>query len=330
MIKVYHQINERERDWIAVWKARGVSNREIARRLGRALSTIKRELKRNGLGNVYIANLAQRKAEARRTKANRRHPLKNPDVYAYVLSKLREGWSPELIAGRLREVEHPNDPHWRICHETIYNFIYKDGSYWEYLPRKQKKRKQLKGRKVHRSRIPQRVSIRQRPKVVNQREEFGHWEGDSVEGRRLDKDGIHTEVERVTNYYSAVKVNRINSFESLKAQQKIFGKLPPEARRSTTLDNGKENHLHYRLKELGMKTYFADPYSSWQRGCNEHHNGLLRRYLPKGTSFKKLTQQELDEIVWEINNRPRKRLGYNTPQEAFEHQLIKLGGSTSK
>lgn len=257
--------------------------------------------------------------------SRKRHPLKNPEVYACVLEELRRGWSPEQIAGRLREIDHSDDPYWWICHESIYRFIYvkenEDKALWEYLPRGRKKRRRRRGRRVHRSHIPQRVSIRQRPREVNDRTEFGHWEGDTVEGRRSDGDGIHTELERVSRKFAAVKVNAVTGDEAIGAQFRIFKKLPGIARRSDTLDNGRECHRHFELKEIGMETYFADPYSAWQRGSNEHHNGLLRRYLPKGTSFRSLTQEELDDIVWEINNRPRKCLGYNTPQEVFEKQL---------
>jgi transposase, IS30 family len=235
---------------------------------------------------------------------------------------LRKGWSPEQIAGRLKEIEHPTDQHWNIHHETIYQFIYskdnKDKKLWEYLPRKQKKRKKQTGRSVHRSQIPNRVSIHNRPEKVNKRSEFGHWEGDSVEGKRSEKDGIHTEVERVSRLLAAQKMKTITSKQAVIAQIRIFKNLPKHARRSTTLDNGKEHHHHSRLWELKMSTYFADPYSSWQRGTNENTNGLLRRYLPKGSSFQDLAQDELEDIVEEINNRPRKVLGYNTPREVFE------------
>src|SRR3989338_8640589 len=115
----------------------------------------------------------------------------------------------------------------------------------------------------------------------------------------------------------ATKVPAIKSEETIVVQKAMFQNLPSKLRKSTTLDNGKENHLHGKLKDLGMQTYFADPYSSWQRGTNEYHNGLLRRYLPKGTSFIHLTQGELDDIVEEINNRPRKVLRYKTPKEVL-------------
>lgn len=325
---MYSHINGNERDLIAVWKSQGRSIRSIAKKLERSPASVSREVRRNrsGSGAGYSAICAQAKAEKRSSLARRRHPLKNRDVYPYVLERLRWGWSPEQIAGRMRRVEHPQDPHWSICQETIYRFIYEEKNQvkhlFEFLPRKQKKRRKQTGRSVHKSRIPQRISIHDRPNVIDDRTEFGHWEGDSVEGQRSDKDGIHTEVERLTNLYAAVKVDAITGPETLRAQKEIFGGLPDSARKSVTLDNGRENHLHFQLRDqLGINTFFCDPYSSWQRGCNEHHNGLLRRYLPKGTSFGDLTQEELDDMVWEINNRPKKHLEYNTPQEEFERQL---------
>lgn len=314
------KITAQERDMIAVWIGGGIKLREIARRLNRSVSTISDEVKRNGYEGHYVAIHAQFVTDERKKEARKRHPLKDKKTYAYVLEKLENGWSPEEIAGRLKRAKGETI----ICHETIYQFIYgsenKDKKLFEYLPRKQKKRKKQKGRKVHRSHIPERVSIHQRPEEVNQRKVFGHWEGDTVEGKGK-RDSIHTEAERVSRLYAAVKVGAITSEEAINAQKKIFAPLPKKARRSTTLDNGKENHLHMGLKELNMKTYFADPYSSWQRGTNEYHNGLLRRYLPKGTSFTDLTQEELNDIVWEINNRPRKCLAYQTPQEVFDSHL---------
>lgn len=320
MKKGHTKLGAEERDKIAVWIGGGITLREIARRLGRSVSTISEEVKRNTYQGNYVAIHAQTVTEERKKEARKRHPLKDADTYAYVVEKLGFGWSPEQIAGRLNR-EHNKTI---ICHETIYEFIYdkvnKEKRLWEYLPRKQKKRKKQKGRKVHRSRIADRVSIHARPESINTREEFGHYEGDTVEGRG-HKDGIHTEVERVTRYFLAQKVTAITSQETILAQKAMFSKLPEKARKTTTLDNGKENHLHMQLQELAMQVYFADPYSSWQRGTNENTNGLLRRYLPKKTAFTELTQEELDDIVTEINNRPRKVLHYQTPQEVFDYYL---------
>ena len=308
------KLTEEERDRIAVLRGRGIGIREIGRLLNRQHSTILREIKRNRFGEGYHALHAQHRADERKSNAGRRHPLKDPLTYAYVFEKLQDGWSPEQIAGRLELEEKER----LICHETIYRFIYskehKEERLWEYLPRKQKHRHKQHGRGVHHERIPQRVSIHTRPDEINQRIEIGHWEGDTVEGKG-HKDGIHTEVERVSRFLAAQKITAINSEQTSTAQKQLFERLPCTLRKSTTLDNGRENHLHMRLHILGMSTYFADPYSSWQRGTNENTNGLLRRYLPKKTSFTNLTQEELDDIVWEINNRPRKVLQYKTPVE---------------
>lgn len=315
------KLNAEERDRIAVWHGQSVGVREMAHRLGREPSTISRELARNGHAQAgYIAIHAQRQTDERKTVARRRHPLKDAETYAYVHDKLRSGWSPELIAGRLRE-EHGRSI---LHHETIYRFLYAEDHakkrLWEYLPWKRQKRRKRRGRQVHRSRISDRVSIHERPETVNARGAFGHWEGDTVEGRG-HRDGLHTEVERASRFLLAAKVPRIASLETVGAQATLFQALPPSARQSTTLDNGRENHAHARLHVLGMRTYFCDPYSSWQRGTNEFHNGLLRRYFPKGTDFGTVDDEELRDVVAEINHRPRKCLGFRTPFEVFSEQL---------
>ena len=359
------KLTKPERVLLSAWKNSGLSNIECSKRLGRDKSTIGRELKRNRvrvkIGKyheyIYEPHHAQFVALERKQKAwFAKQPLKNKDVYSYVLDHLRQGWSPEIIAGSLKVVEHPDDPHWHICHETIYAFIYKektdltkqglisrsvldkklechnkaitvtdfDRPLYEFLRRKQTKRRKKSGRKVHRSRIPDRVSIHLRPEVINNRSEFGHWEGDTVEGIG-HKDGVHTEVERISRLITAKYVKAIDSQSALNAQRDIFIPLPKKARRSTTLDNGKETHLHFKLRDgkdgLNMQTYHADPYSSWQRGTNENGNGLLRCYFPKGTDFSKVSEGELADVVWELNNRPRKLLQYKTAQEVFNEHL---------
>jgi len=263
----------------------------------------------------------------RKSNAGKRHPLKNKQVFQWVIKRMVRGWSLEQISGRMKLI-FKDDPLMRITPETIYSFIYSDEfrhrKFWEYLPWKRKKRKQKQGRSVHRGSIPDRVSIHLRPNSIDNKTEFGHFEGDTVEGLN-HKGGVHTEVERVSRKFFVRLVAGINSDEAIKAQMEIFRPLPKEVRKSTTLDNGRENHKHMKLKELGMQTYFADPYSSWQRGSNEHHNGLLRRYFPKKTDFSKITQFEIDEVVDEINSRPRKCLGYFTPNEVFLRELNKRG-----
>lgn len=313
---------------IAVWKGGGVSLREIARRLRRSHSTIIDEIRRNSFRDssgqkYYVAIHAQAKTTKRKFLAGRRHSLKDAQTYSYVVHKLREGWSPELIAGRLKK-RHGRTV---VCPETIYRFVYGNNTQavklklWEYLPRKQKKRRRQKGRRTGRVRIPDRVSIHLRPARVDKKVEPGHWEADTMEGRRLDKDGIHIQLERLTRKILARKVSSISAPQTLSAQQRVFLQIPGKLRKTITFDNGLENTKHIKLHKLGFKTYFTDPYSAWQKGAVENGIGLVRRYLPKGTSLKTLTQEELDDIIEEINSRPRKVLNYSTPNEVFNFYL---------
>lgn len=198
-IKRYRQLIDAERDLLAKWKAEGTSNKGCAKRLGRDKSTIGREIRRNSFeGKYYVAIHAKYQTKVRaKKKAYGKYPLKNSDVFDYVTRHLRGGWSPDSIVGKLRR-NHKGDRHWYITAETIYRWIYEpeqlkaEQPWYEYLRRKQKKRRKKSGRKVYKSNIPDRVSISERPEAVNAREEFGHWEGDTVEGRGRH-DGIHTE-----------------------------------------------------------------------------------------------------------------------------------------
>lgn len=322
--------------------------REIARRLGRDPSTISRELGRGAwrpsnenaaytpyrdhalhsddlTPSQYRAGRAQRKADARAQRSHQPTRLTSDQAVTHLVSKLRDGWTPEMIAGRAR-IDFPDDRSMHACPETIYRFIYdpaqRHRNLSEYLPRGHKKRRKHKGRRVHSSHIPNRVSIHQRPEEVNERRVFGHWEGDSVLGIKSVGDGIHTEVERHSRMMLATKVTALTSRAGVNAQKRLFGPLPAHARRSTTMDNGTEMHLHTELvTDLGMNTYFADPYSSYQRGTNEHHNGRLRRYFPKGTDFSSITETELHDVITAINNQPRKCLDWSTPAEIFHEHL---------
>lgn len=358
----HKKLTSTERRLLSKWKKEGLSNGECAKRLGRNKATIGRELNRNKvrvtIGRdwqyIYEPTHAQAVSEERKENAwFAKQPLKNKKIYSYVLRQLRKGWSPEQIAGRLKLL-HPKDKDWHICHETIYQFIYKPKTeltrkgikeeivwdkrryknrnnlvtvtdyhrqLWEYLRRKQVKRRKRNGRKVQRARIPDRVSIHDRPKTIDKRKEFGHWEGDSIVGKG-HLSGLHTEYERVTSLTRFEKVLRINMEGFIQATDKIFGVLPSKARLSTTLDNGSENIGHVRLKQTyGMATYFADPYSAWQRGGNENANLWIRYYFPKGTDFSTITTEELRDVEKELNNRPRKRLGFKTPKEVFNQYL---------
>jgi len=316
-------LTQTERELIATWKAEGSSHKQIAKRLGRSCSTIGREIKRNSWKkSVYEPLHAHAQAETRKQKAwKAKHPLKNECVFAYVMNKLkRHGWSPEQIAGRLKK-DFPDDKGLHICHETIYEYIYhadnQDKKLWEYLRRGQKKRKRKTGRKVRRSRIPDRVSIHHRPQEVDERKTVGHWEGDSIVGKG-HTNGLHTEYERVTSLIRIKKLTQITANETMLAMQEIFKPLPKYLKRSTTLDNGSEMTQH---NKAGIQAYFADPYSSWQRGGNENANLWIRYFFPKKTDFSTITCKEIKAVEWELNNRPRKRLNYETPQEAFNKYL---------
>ena len=322
-MKKYNKITAQERDQIAICLAAGLSLRKIAAKLDRSVSSISDEVRRNSLCDKYQAIKAQQLSEKRNTASRRTNPLKNSRVYSYVVDKLRCGWSPEQIAGRLRE---DNGGQTIICHETIYNYIFnsKDGkskNLKQYLTRGHRYRRKWYARKSYRRGIPDRISLDLRSKQANNRSQFGHWEIDSVEGK-AHKKGIHTFLERKTRYYQAEIINNIDSEFGIRSQLEVFGSLPPKARLSATFDNGKENYNHTRLKtKLKMKTYFCDPNAAWQKGANEHFNGILRRYIPKKTDLTTVTQLELDSIVEEINNRPLKCLSYQTPNEAFTHEL---------
>lgn len=325
---------------------RGISRAQIARQIGVHRSTITRELRRgswqpehdhanlrpylrNKLNTrhshdrLYLAGQAQLQADDRKRQSHLPSRMGYDRLVDWVITQLRKGWTPAEIAGRVG-VEFPDDPRMRTSTETLYAWIYhpkqQHRGLRQYLPRGHKKRRRVKGRNVHRERFKWRTSIHDRPQLIENRTEFGHWESDSVVGAGRSS-GIHTTVERRSRYFQAIKISRITARATVDAQIGVFQTLPAHAVRSVTADNGSEFALHYELADtLAVPTYFADPYSAYQRGTNEHFNGRLRRYLPKGTDFEGLTQDELNEFVAEINNRPRKVLGWATPAEVF-HEL---------
>lgn len=348
MGEVYSHLSEEERQVIQIEIGNGASIRAIAGMLGRSPSTVSREIKRNTwfpsnesesyrpyrpkrlktgpwTSRYYIAGPAQRKADRRRLKPRKSRRLSCDRLWAQVAEWLARGWSPLLISGRLR-VLFPDDPLMRVCPETIYRWIYADRRRRERwarcLPRGHRRRRKLGGRRKPRFPIPGRVPISRRPPEADDRSGFGHWEADSVIGVGAN---LHTEVERKTRYLMARIVPDKTAGESVGAQLAMFSPLPAGARLSVTHDNGTEFARHTRLRdELGMATYFADPYSSWQRGSNENRNGMIRRHLPKRTVIEPGMERDLREIVDEINNRPMRVLGYRTPAEAFVDELLGL------
>jgi IS30 family transposase len=352
-MKAYTHLTGDERIRIEVLRFGGHETvRQVARALHRSASTISRELKR-GLwfasnenesyrpyrakrlktgawtaGPFYSALTAQRRARERSRKARRPRRMASTSLHAWVADALTRGWTPELIEGRLK-LEYPDDPLMRVSHECLYQWIYgrrEDGEDWRrYLPRAKRHRTKRMGRKAKRVTIPMRVSIGERPVTVDSRREFGHWESDTVIGTAPSKWCIDTQVERRTRRLFARLIESKSAPQTARAEYAIYSHIPAAARIDRTWDNGSESALHRLVDEsLGMLTYYADPYSPWQRGSNENRNGMIRRYLPKHTSLKHLTQAELDDIVTEINDTPMKQLNYHTPNEAWQHELEKL------
>lgn len=329
------------------------SIRQVARELHRSASTVCRELKRGlwfasneneayrpykpaGLKSgpwtaepFYSALSAQRKAEARAAKPRKPRRMADPRLHAWVADALTRGWTPGLIEGRLK-LEYPDDPEMRVSHECLYQWVYRgrddEGTDWRrYLPRAKRHRTKRKGRKAPRIMTPMRVPLALRPKAVDSRSSFGHFESDTVIGSAPSRTCIDTQVERKTRRLFARLIADKSAPETAKAEYAIYSRIPAGARLDRTWDNGSESCLHRLVDEaLGMLTYYADPYSPWQRGSNENRNGHLRRYLPKRTSLENLTQEELDDIVAEINDTPMKLLGYRTPNEAWQEEISKL------
>jgi IS30 family transposase len=291
--------------------------------LGRHHSTIGRELARNGRryeGAVYIHEAAQRYAEER---ARWPRPWRRRDhrqLHAYVITGLLKDWSPEQIAGRLRH-DHSSDRTMRVSPETIYQWIYRDaaqgGTLFDRLRRRHKKRRKQGGYGTGRGLIRGRVSIAERPAIVELRKRLGDWEGDTLEGAR-GKGGIASLVERKCRYLVAAPLADKAASTMAAEASRALKRVPRTFCRTLTVDNGKEFAAFKTIEQrTGMSVYFADPYSAWQRGCNENTNGLLRQYFPKGADLSKLSRSELALAVKRLNHRPRKCLDYRSPHEAF-------------
>ena len=310
----YKRVTEEERRHIYRWRQEGYGLREIARRLGRSASSISREIARNTGGRGYRPRQAHMKAQDR---ARRPGPRRfTNDVREYAEMHLREGWTPEIISERARLEGRAS-----VCKETIYKHIYTDakagGDLWKNLPRAGRKRRRRCPRQDGRGRgkIPNQRMIDTRPPEVETRASVGHWEGDLINGAHKTGN-LLTLVERCTRF---TLLDRTDSKEARKVTVATCGKfkkLPPAARLSLTLDNGKEFALHEEMaRKTGMDVFFANPYHSWERGTNENTNGLIRRLYPKKSSFAHIGSAELKRIDTFLNDRPRKCLGWFTPRE---------------
>jgi transposase, IS30 family len=310
-------------DWMV---KQGMSHQAMARELGCHRTSVLRELRRNSGPNGYEAQAAQERYEKRRKACRPATKLAADSALRdYVAEKIaEEQWTPELVAGRLVQ-DYPDSPDMRVCHETIYQAIYQDGHYLDMLgpelpQARPKRRPRGQGKKRRAPSIAHRVPISERPAAVDARNEIGHWEGDTVVGKQQDGFAV-TLVERTSRLLAAAKTETKAAQEVQRAVINALQDRPTSWVRTITFDNGTEFAGHQNVaRELGVSIYFADPYSACQRGSNEQVNGLIRRYLPKNTRFSTLTQEHLDHIVEKINNRPRKCLGYRTPNEVFQQQ----------
>lgn len=314
-----------EREEIALGVGCGESAAVIARRLGRAVSTVTRELARNGGRRGYRAVGADARALERARRPKLAKLARSPRLRAEVERRLAERWSPEQIAARLR-LDFPDDPEMRVSHETIYQSL--------YVQSRGALRRELAGQlRLGRSRrrskgvrpgggLREIVPIAERPPEVDDRAVPGHWEGDLILGK-AGRSAIATLVERQTRFTMLVELPQGRNAESVRvALTESIQRLPEALRRTLTWDQGKEMAEHARFTiDSNVRVYFCDPSSPWQRGTSENTNGLLRQYFAKGDDLTHYDQDHLDQVADELNGRPRQTLQWMKPSEAFD-QLI--------
>jgi IS30 family transposase len=315
-----------EREEISRGLALGQSIRRIAHVLGRAPSTVSREIRRNGGSQRYRANQADRSAWQRALRPKPCRLALHRELRWRVAQKLALQWSPEQISGWLKR-EFPTDQDMQISHEAIYRslFVQTRGVLKKELTAHLRSRRQMRLPKSHNAgsgqgRILDMVSIRERPAEAKDRAVPGHWEGDLLSG--ANDTHIATLIERHSRFTMLVKLPRKDTTTVVAVLAKHVRKLPEELRRSLTWDQGKEMHAHKRFTiATKVQVYFCDPRSPWQRGSNENTNGLVRQYFPRGTDFARISQAHLNAIALRLNQRPRKTLGFETPADKLQAVL---------
>jgi len=337
MGKIYEQLSIEERTKIQMQLEAGLSPAAIALGLNRSPSTISRELHRNGwsrpkvrpgpgrplMAGGYRSEGAHKRARACRVMPRIQRRLQPGNaLWGQVMEYLQSGYSPEQISGTLKLV-HPETPTLQVSHETIYTAIYamprgelrKEVIGWLRFGHT-KRRPRARG-EDRRGRIPAMVSIHDRPPEIEERLIPGHWEGDLIKGAG-NRSAVGTLVERTTLFTVLSRMENATAEAALSGFSHVLNRIEAQTRLSLTYDQGKEMTAHQQLAAAtGVKVYFADPHSPWQRGINENTNGLLRQYLPKGRDLSQYTQEELDAIAWKLNTRPRRSLGFKCPAELF-------------
>lgn len=329
-LKKYTHLTLEEREKLYAWKEKGLSLRQIAKKLGRSHSTLSRELKRNTkYGKEYIPCYAQRRYERVGNKQRRKAPLKCPEIFLHVREHLRHPyyWSPEIISGRLKKITNGR---LTITPECIYQYIYskkaKRYKLWQYLPSGRKKRMKKEGRKVrNKSKVPNAVSISKRPKYINKKKQLGHWETDNMEGTKSSKTALSVELERASRYTAVTKIPNQTKLVKTKAVIDKLSQFPSKTLKTLTMDNGKENYGHMDIaNELNIKTYFCHTYTSCEKGSVERRIKDIRRFIPKGIPINSVRKDKIEWIQWWLNNKPMKCLDYSTPHEKMQQLISEL------
>ena len=323
MKKSYEQLTSDERDKIAVYKANGFNQSDIARILGRNRSTISRELKRNSSASkIYLPHRAQKCAQKRLHLTRMKERLRHLPIRNYVDQKINLHWSPEQIAGRL-----PID-HTGLCisHETIYQYIYSQRpDLISSLARSHKKRRRRIPKTTAQEIIPNRTFIDDRPEIINSRLQFGHWEADCIVSRQNQK-SLLVLFERSTRL---TLISKIKNRQAIVFATKLIRRLktfPQLARLSITYDNGSENVMHEAINDaLHTQSFFCHPYHSWEKGGVENSIGLIRRFFPKKTNFAKITLDQIHQVESLLTQRPHKCLGFKTPFEVSSFAVALTG-----
>lgn len=329
----YRHLSSEERAVIFVERQRESSARSIARLLGRNVATISRELERgtDNHSKDYCPTRAANAYHARRSHCGRKRKLIEGDwlyrrVHEWLIFRC---WSPQQIAGRLR-LMFPDDPQRQISHETIYAAIYAHprGSLKQAMIDALRQQKPRRGQRRRTpaggSMVPEALRIVYRPEEIETRLVPGHWEGDFIKGA-ANRSAVGTVVERKSRYVVLSKMRGCDSQAALEGFGRQMDKLPAMMRQSMTYDRGSEMACYAELaKRLKIDIWFADPYAPWQRGSNENTNGLLRQFLPKSTDLSEYSQEHLNRVATLLNQRPRKTLGWRTPEEVFNEEMTEF------
>jgi IS30 family transposase len=328
-MRPYKQLDLEERRKIETWRAAKVSVDVIAERLGRNRSTIFRELRRNHFTDAempkvvgYFGVVASMKALSRRQKD--RKLMRHAELRELIIERIKDGWTPEQIAGRLIYEKAPV----RVCQETIYRFVYspegmKEDLWW-YLPEHRRKRRPRKGRVPKKPKIHPDLGIANRPEIIGDRIQFGHWESDLMLFRqKFGKANVTSLVERVSRFTVLLMNANKTTARVMGRLANVMRTLPHNARKSVTFDRGSEFMDWPHLQaEVGTQTWFCDPSAPWQKGTVENTNRRARRWLPRELDVAKLTPHDLEVICARLNATPRKCLGWKTPAEVFKEKVL--------